>query len=357
MSSSPEEWARVREVFEGALALPPELRSAHIAAACGDDRNLREQVELLLASHERANSFLATHAALTTIEGVTSSLEGSRLGPYQLGARLGAGGMGEVYKARDTRLDRTVAIKVLPAHVATAPQARERFEREARAVAALNHPHICTLYDVGSHDGVDFLVMEYLDGATLTCPLPIDAAVKLGIDIAGALAGAHRQGILHRDLKPGNVMVTPNGVKLLDFGLAKSTESDISVTQTGVVVGTVAYMSPEQVNGQPLDARSDIFSFGALLYEMVSGRAAFGGTTAGQVMSAVLRDDPPSLHEPAIEQIVRKCLAKDPDQRYRTMDEVQDALEQIALGRNEPSTPTADAASRNRRPLRAALAR
>jgi eukaryotic-like serine/threonine-protein kinase len=356
MPSIPEEWARVRELFESALALPPELRSAHIAAACGDDQNLREQVELLLASHERANRFLGTQSALTTIGAIGTSLEGCQLGPYQLGPCLGAGGMGEVYKAKDTRLDRTVAIKVLPAHVATAPQARERFEREARAVAALNHPHICTLYDVGSHDGVDFLVMEYLDGVTLTCPLPVDDAVKLGIDIAGALAAAHRQGILHRDLKPGNVMVTPNGIKLLDFGLAKSTQSDISVTQTGVVVGTLAYMSPEQVNGQLLDARSDIFSFGALLYEMVSGERAFSGTTAGQVMSAVLRDDPPPLREPTLEPIVRTCLAKDPDQRYRTMDDVRAALEQIALRRNEPPA-IADVASGDRQPLPAGVAR
>jgi Tol biopolymer transport system component/predicted Ser/Thr protein kinase len=331
MASSPEEWARVRELFQSALALPAELRSAHIAELCGDDRTLREQVELLLASHQRANGFLGTRDALTTIDGIRTTLEGCRLGPYQLGARLGAGGMGEVYKARDTRLDRTVAIKVLPAHLATAPQARERFEREARAVAALNHPHICTLYDVGSHDGVDFLVMEYLEGVTLTCPVPADDAVKLGIDIAGALAAAHRLGIVHRDLKPGNVMVTPNGVKLLDFGLAKSTQSDISVTQSGIVVGTVAYMSPEQVNGQPLDARSDIFSFGALLYEMVSGKAAFDGSTVGQVMSAILRDDPPALEESALEPIVRKCLAKDSNDRYRTTDEVKAALEQIAV--------------------------
>ena len=355
MPTSPEEWARVRELFESALALPPERRSAHIAEVCGNDRILCEQVELLLASHERADGFLGTRAALTTIDGVRISLEGSRLGPYQLGPRLGAGGMGEVYKAKDTRLDRTVAIKVLPAHVATAPQARERFEREARAVAALNHPHICTLYDVGSHDGVDFLVMEYLDGVTLTCPVPVDDAVKLGIDIAGALAAAHRQGILHRDLKPGNVMVTPNGVKLLDFGLAKSTQSDISVTQSGIVVGTVAYMSPEQVNGQPLDARSDIFSFGALLYEMVSGKAAFDGATAGQVMSAVLRHDPPPLEESALEPIARKCLAKDSSDRYRTIDEVKAALEQVALGRTGQSAPVF--AKRNRKSLLAHFGR
>ena len=347
MALSPEKWARVRELFEGAMALPAELRSAHIAAASGEDHILRDEVELLLASYERANNFLGTQDALTTIDAIRTSLEGCRLGPYQLGPRLGAGGMGEVYKAKDTRLDRTVAIKVLPAQAAAAPQARERFEREARAVAALNHPHICTLYDVGSHDGVDFLVMEYLDGVTLTCPLPVSDVITLGSDIAGALAAAHRQGILHRDLKPGNVMISSNGVKLLDFGLAKSTQSDISVTQTGVVVGTVAYMSPEQVNGQPLDARSDIFSFGTLLYEMVSGTAAFGGKTAGQVMSAILREDPPPLAESPLEPIVRKCLAKDPDQRYRTMDEVRAALEGTELHRTGGSPAVAAIASRN----------
>ena len=351
MPPSPEEWARVRGVFESAVALPAELRSAHVRAACGDDHNLREQVELLLASHERANRFLGTQAALTTIEGISTGLEGACLGPYQLGPRLGAGGMGEVYKAHDTRLDRTVAIKVLAPHVATAPRAHDRFIREARAVAALNHPHVCTLYDVGSQDGVDFLVMEYLEGTTLTCPVSPDVAVKLGIDIAGALAAAHGRGILHRDLKPGNVMVTPNGVKLLDFGLAKSAQPDVSVTQSGVVVGTVGYMSPEQVNGQDVDVRSDIFSFGALLYEMVSGRAAFDGTTAGQVMTAVLRDDPPPLERSPLEPIVRKCLAKASNDRYRTADELKEALEQVALGRTGQPAPVVS--RRNRSLLRA----
>ena len=357
MPSSPEEWARVRELFESALALPDELRAAHVAAASGDDHDLREQVQLLLAAHERANNFLGTDVALTTINAVTTSLEGRRLGPYHLGVRLGGGGMGEVYKAKDTRLDRTVAVKVLPATVASDPQARERFEREARAVAALNHPHICTLYDVGSHDGVDFLVMEYLDGVTLTCPLPTADAVNAAIEIASALAAAHRQGILHRDLKPGNVMMTPNGCKLLDFGLAKSTHTDISVTQTGVVVGTVAYMSPEQADGLPLDARSDVFSFGAVLYEMISGKAAFAGTTVGQVLSAVLRDDPPPLEAGALEPIVRKCLAKQPDERYRTMEEVTAALEQVAPRLMNESPAMSDVASASRQVVPGRLAK
>ena len=263
----------------------------------------------------------------------TRNLEGNRIGPYLLGPRIGAGGMGEVYSARDTRLNRTVAIKVLPAHVANDPRARERFEREARAVAALNHPHICTLHDIGSQDGVDFLVMEYLDGVTLRGPMPVEEALRLATQIAAALAAAHRHGILHRDLKPGNVMLTAVGAKLLDFGLAKSmdAESDVTFTSAGTVVGTVAYMSPEQAEGQPLDARSDIFSFGAVLYEMLSGTRAFGGTTMAQVLSAVMRDDPPPLQASTLAPIVQKCLAKQPGQRFQTMDEVQAALRQAVV--------------------------
>jgi serine/threonine protein kinase len=257
-------------------------------------------------------------------------MEGNRIGPYLLGPRIGAGGMGEVYSARDTRLNRTVAIKVLPAQTADDSRARERFEREARAVAALNHPHICTLHDIGSQDGVDFLVMEYLDGVALRGPMSVEEASTLATQIASALAAAHQRGILHRDLKPANVMLTAIGAKLLDFGLAKSmdAESDVSLTSAGTIVGTVAYMSPEQAEGRPLDARSDIFSFGAVLYEMLSGTRAFGGTTIVQVLSAVMRDDPPPLQGSPLASIVQKCLAKQPGQRFQTMEEVQAALRQ-----------------------------
>ena len=260
---------------------------------------------------------------------MTRTLEGNRLGPYLVGPRLGAGGMGEVYKAHDTRLDRTVALKVLPAHMADDAEARKRFEHEARSIAGLNHPHICTLYDIGYQDGVDFLVMEYLDGVTLRGPLPVEEAVTLATQIAAALADAHRHGILHRDLKPGNVMLTMSGAKVLDFGLAKSMNAEPGVTATnaGVVVGTMAYMSPEQAAGEHLDARSDIFSFGAVLYEMLSGERAFSGTTAGQVLGAVMRDEPPPLRPSStLSPIVQKCLAKQPDQRYQTMDQVEAAL-------------------------------
>ena len=251
MPPIPNDW-RVREIFEEALSLPADIRRSYVAQAC--DGSVRQQVELLLESHERASSRREVAAAPSLGDiNITRNLEATRIGPYLLGARIGAGGMGEVYRARDTRLNRTVAIKVLAAHAADDRLARERFEREARAVAALNHPHICTLHDIGSQDGVDFLVMEYLDGVALRGPMPFEDALRLATQIAAAVAVAHRHGILHRDLKPANVMLTAVGVKLLDFGLAKSIgiESDVTVTSAGTVVGTVAYMSPEQAEGRP----------------------------------------------------------------------------------------------------------
>jgi serine/threonine protein kinase/Flp pilus assembly protein TadD len=265
---------------------------------------------------------------------------GTRLGPYEIVTPLGAGGMGEVYKARDTRLDRTVAIKVLPPHLADDAHARDRFRREARAVASLNHPHICTLYDVGREvvtntaEAVDFLVMEHIDGATLRGPLPPADALRFAIQIASALGAAHTHGILHRDLKPANIMLTKSGVKLLDFGLAKLMEPDADVTRTkdGTVSGTVAYMSPEQAEGRPLDARSDVFSFGAVLYELLSGRRAFPGDTIASVIGALLRDDPAPLQAPTtIERIVRRCLAKDPSRRFASIADVEQALAQAPI--------------------------
>ena len=217
---------------------------------------------------------------------------GIRLGAYAIEAPLGAGGMGEVYRARDTRLDRAVAVKVLSPHVAADLQLRDRFEREARAIAALHHPHICTLYDVGDEGDITFLVMEYLEGETLESrlargPLPANDATRLAIQIAAALDCAHDAGIVHRDLKPANIMLTLEGAKLLDFGLAKLTDVDVDLTRTaeGVIVGTAVYMSPEQAEGKPLDRRSDAFSFGAVLYEMLTGRRAFGGATIVEILA------------------------------------------------------------------------
>ena len=247
---------------------------------------------------------------------------GTKLGPYEILAPIGAGGMGEVWKARDTRLDRIVAIKQLRG------QHSARFQQEARAVAALNHPNICTLYDVGP----DYLVMEYIEGAPLRGPLPLEQALRFAAQIAGALSVAHSKGILHRDLKPENVLVTSAGVKLLDFGLAKlMTDSDPGVTKTteGAVLGTAAYMSPEQAQGRPLDERSDVFSFGAVVYEMLSGARAFGGASTLDTLNSVVRDDPAPLQSPASD-IVKRCLAKQPAQRFQSIAEVRAALESIS---------------------------
>jgi Tol biopolymer transport system component len=266
---------------------------------------------------------------------------GTKLGPYEIVAPLGAGGMGEVYRARDTRLGRDVAVKVLPAHLAATPEVRARFEREARAVSSLNHPHICTLYDVGRHEGIDYLVMEHLDGETLAArltrgTLPAAELLRYAIEIAEALDAAHRSGIVHRDLKPGNIMLTKSGTKLLDFGLARATglaagsENTQSptvsrpLTAEGTIVGTFQYMSPEQLEGSDADARSDIFAFGAVLYEMATGRRAFEGKSQASLIAAILDKDPPPISAiaplvpPALDRVVQRCLAKSPDDRWQT---------------------------------------
>ena len=253
---------------------------------------------------------------------------GTRLGPYELVAVIGAGGMGEVHRAIDTRLGRSVAIKVLHA------ENTDRFEREARAIAALNHPHICQLHDIGPN----YLVMELVDGKPLCGPMPLDEAMRLALQICDALDAAHRANIVHRDLKPANVLVTASGVKLLDFGLAKAahpllvngtdpTVAAPDVTQAGTVVGTAAYMSPEQATGANVDERSDIFSFGAVLYEMVSGRQAFRGASFIETLSAVVRDDPTPLDAPRhLATIINRCLCKSVAARFATIRDVSDAI-------------------------------
>ena len=256
---------------------------------------------------------------------------GTRLGPYEILAPLGAGGMGEVWKARDTRLDRLVALKKLSA------EHSGRFEQEARAIGALNHPHICQIYDLGR----DYLVLEYIEGAPLRGPMAPEEVLRLATQMAAALDVAHRRGILHRDLKPANVMVATDGsVKLLDFGLAKVVGRDADLTRTsdGVVLGTAAYMSPEQAEGRPVDSRSDIFSFGVVLYEMLSGCRAFDGTSTVRVLHAVLHDEPPSLvAPPALERIIRRCVRKRPADRFQSMADVKTALEEAARERAAPS--------------------
>jgi len=267
---------------------------------------------------------------------------GTRLGPYEIQSALGAGGMGEVYKALDTRLDRTVAIKVLHD---TQPGLRERFDREARVVAALQHPHICTLLDIGSQDGVEFLVMEYLEGETLPCPQPLAKVFEYGIQIADALEAAHRKGVTHRDLKPANIMITKSGVKLLDFGIAKWSQKkqfgpdDATMTKAltaaGTLVGTLPYMAPEQLEGREPDARTDIWAFGAVLYEMVTGRRAFSGKTQVSLMAAIVEHDPPAMMPqqpitpPLLERTVRRCLAKDRERRWQSALDIKLELEAI----------------------------
>src|SRR5450755_1181065 len=273
---------------------------------------------------------------------------GSKLGPYEILAPAGSGGMGEVYRARDTRLDRTVAIKILPGYLSEKPDAKQRFEREARAISSLQHPNICTLFDIGSQNGTDYLVMEYLEGETLADrllkgPLPSEQVLKYGIEIAEGLEKAHRSGIIHRDLKPGNVMLTKSGAKLMDFGLAKaSTAAPISgltatfatpeashpLTAAGMMVGTFQYMAPEQVEGQEADSRSDIFALGAVLYEMATAKRAFEGKTAASAMAAVLEREPAPIStvqptSPAgLDHVVQGCLAKDPEARWQSAADI-----------------------------------
>ena len=270
---------------------------------------------------------------------------GTRLGNYEILESIGRGGMGEVYKAKDTRLDRTVAVKVLPEHLANDPARRERFEREARTISQLNHPNICMLHDVGEQDGVAFLVMEYIEGDTLAerlerGALPLAEALAYGVQIADALDKAHRASVVHRDLKPGNIMTTKPGAKLLDFGLAKllgdaggEVGSALAtrqkpLTEEGTVLGTFQYMAPEQLEGKDADARTDIFAFGALLYEMVSGRKAFEGKSQASLISAIMSAEPPALRKlepltpPSLERLNRICLAKDPDERWQSAAEL-----------------------------------
>jgi serine/threonine protein kinase/Tol biopolymer transport system component len=274
---------------------------------------------------------------------------GTLLGPYEIQSPLGAGGMGEVYRARDTRLDRTVAIKILPSHLSSNPEAQQRFDREARAISCLSHPNVCQLYDVGTHAGTSFLVMEYLEGETLADrlrkgPLPLDQVLKYAIEICEGLERAHKSGVVHRDLKPGNIMLTKTGAKLLDFGLAKpavpASPPSSGLTQTivtpqhpltteGMVVGTFQYMSPEQVEGREADARSDIFALGAVLYEMVTGKRAFEGKTTASTIGAILAAEPPPISsvQPlsplSLETTVKSCLAKDPEERLQTVHDVK----------------------------------
>ena len=305
----PLRWRRIEELFHQALEHEGgPARVAFLEGACTDP-DVRRQVQLLL--EQSRDGLLDRPAAML--------LAGAKLGPYQIQALIGSGGMGTVYKAIDARLNRTVAIKISAARFSA------RFEREARAIAALNHPHVCTLYDVGP----DYLVMEYLEGETLAArlargPMPVEQAIRYAIEIAAALAEAHRRQILHRDLKPANIMLTKSGAKLLDFGLAKMAAGE-GVTATGAVLGTMQYMAPEQLAGKEADARSDIYSFGAVLYEMLTGR------------KACEKSSPPAreLLPPPLARLVEACLAEDPDTRRQSIADVAQDLKWLGETRDD----------------------
>ena len=352
-----EAWPRLKEAFEGARALALDARPAYLAEVCNGDEALRHEVELLLAHHDQAASFLETPAMPFDDSLVAKSLEGQCIGPYQVSALIGAGGMGEVYRAHDAKLGRDVAIKVLPPMFTADRERVARFDSEARMLAALNHPHIGAIYGLEEAGGMPALVLELVDGETLADrlrrgPVPTGDTLAIARQIADALDAAHRKRITHRDLKPANIKVTPDGlVKVLDFGLAKALASDVTATQgisqsptaaidatrVGVILGTAAYMSPEQARGLPVDTRADIWAFGCVLYEMLTGRPPFTGQTVAETLAAILEREPdwkalPSSTPARIRELLRHCLQRDLALRVQHIAEARDVLDQAQRG-------------------------
>jgi Tol biopolymer transport system component len=363
-----DRWRRIEEICDGALHREPADRAAYLVAECGLDENLRREVETLLAHERSAEKFLAVPvgalAARVLAAPPEPDLVGKRLGDYDIVARLGAGGMGVVYRAKDRRLGREVAIKVLPA-VLEVDQARlARFEREARLLATLNHPHVGAIYGLVEAENRHALVLELIEGETLAAALgrgrlPVERTLALAAQMADALDHAHRRGVTHRDLKPSNIMLTPGGAKLLDFGVGRWTpkvgESPLpgfsTVTQEGTIVGTIHYMAPEQLEGRDADARSDLFSFGAVLYEMLAGHKAFDGSSQASIIAAILEAPTPRLSSvgralsPRLDRVVGKCLAKDPDHRWQSARDLADELKWIADEDAHPPAPAAGVAA------------
>src|SRR5262245_26318437 len=357
-----KQWEKIKKIYDRALDLSSEEREGFLAEACAGDADLHRAVQSLLAAHEDAGSFLQSPAVEVAarkivpdeVSSPAPQLIGRELANYRIVSLLGKGGMGEVYLAEDKRLRRKVALKLLPAQFTNDAERVRRFEREAKAASATNHPNILTIYEIGQAEGLRFIATEFVDGVTLRQSLQSDRmniaeSLSVAIQVAGALSAAHEAGIIHRDIKPENVMVRRDGiVKVLDFGLAKLTETNLPVmdseaatlqrnsTDSGVVMGTPRYMSPEQVRGEKVDARTDIFSLGVTLYEMLTGRAPFTGATAGDCLAAILKDDPPELTElngkvtPQLGHLVRRCLDKQPERRFHSAHDLGYALEALS---------------------------
>src|SRR5262245_54596027 len=396
MTMTPERWKKLDALFHEALELQGDARATHLAKVCGDDERLREEAVRLIAAHEREGDFIEApiFAETTglTADDLNQSPVGRRIGPYQVISPLGRGGMGEVFLAEDIRLERKVALKILPGDFTQSPDRLRRFEREAKAASALNHPNILTIHEIGESDGAHYIVSEFVEGETLRDqllrgPMSLTAALDVARQVAGALAAAHAAGIVHRDVKPENVMARPDGlVKVLDFGLAKLTEMRIAdcglrieeaemlartsqdipqsairnphSTEPGLVMGTAHYMSPEQARGQKVDHRADIFSLGVALYEMLAGRRPFEGGTASDVMAAILTKEPAPLEElrskagPEIARVVMRCLAKERAERFQTAGEFAAQLQ--AAGERGKQSPHGVAWRRSRPVLIAA---
>ena len=355
---APERWQQLKGLLAAALEVEPGARSAFLDQACAQDPSMRPELDRLLAAAERAGPDFLNSGGIFCRDNNDQPLNywiGRRVGAYQIVERIGVGGMGEVYRAQDTRLNRQVAVKFLPDEMKRNEQALERFKREARAASALNHPNICTIYDIGESEDGPFIVMELLNGSTLDHrisgrPLSPELLLDLSIQITDALESAHAKGILHRDIKPANIFVTERGqTKLVDFGLAKLvtavdalptmhtlTEKAVpharDLTIPGAFMGTAPYMSPEQIRGEPVDSRSDIFSLGAVLYEMATGKPAFSGETTSEIREAIVSQEPPPPRKinpdvsSGLERVITKALKKQPQERYHRAGELRAEL-------------------------------